>query len=274
MTCIWTPPAPRIGHFCIHGPYVSMMMTRCFDSLCPTQGLRGDGPQRHQGIEDNNGQALEWDEGKKRGDIPMANNQFHHSENIHSRMDKINFNFLPTKHSHSWHCESHFWPLWYSCILASSPWSNWHLRGGSESFPDKHWGQQFRASLLSVIIEQLEQERAWHEVTPFKHWHSEQPSRHWDPSWCSMSSTTQPKSWKLRDLRNLSKPKKLTCRALVIIWTTITLVTSTGIPTLSCRMTSMCTQITFVFVNADGGATYHWILVSSESRTTFTIMPK
>ena len=69
-------------------------------------------------------------------------------------------------------------------------------------------------------------------------------------------------------------PKKLTCRALVIIWTTITLVTSTGIPTLSCRMTSMCTQITFVFVNADGGATYHWILVSSESRTTFTIMPK
>ena len=86
MTCIWTQPAPRIGHFCIHGPYVSMMMTRCFDSLCPTQGLRGDGPQRHQGIEDNNGQALEWDEGKKRGDIPMANNQFHHSENIHSRM--------------------------------------------------------------------------------------------------------------------------------------------------------------------------------------------
>ena len=59
-----------------------MMMTRCFDSLCPTQGLRGDGPQRHQGIEDNNGQALEWDEGKKRGDIPMANNQFHHSEKI------------------------------------------------------------------------------------------------------------------------------------------------------------------------------------------------
>ena len=129
-------------------------------------------------------------------------------KNIHSRMDKINFNFLPTKHSHSWHCESHFWPLWYSCILASSPWSNWHLRGGSESFPDKHWGQQFRASLVSVIIEQLEQEKAWHEVTPFKHWHSEQPSRHWDPSWCSMPSTTQPKSWKLRDLRDLVVPKK------------------------------------------------------------------
>ena len=75
-----------------------MMMTRCFDSLCPTQGLRGDGPQRHQGIEDNNGQALEWDEGKKRGDIPMANNQFHHSENIHSRMGtfKINFNSYQT----------------------------------------------------------------------------------------------------------------------------------------------------------------------------------
>ena len=107
-------------------------------------------------------------------------------------LKNISFSSL-TKHSHSWHCESHFWPLWYSCSLASSPdWSNnWHLRG-STSFPaDKHWGQQFRASLLSVNIEQLEQERAWHEATPFKHWHSEQPSRHWDPSRCSTPSTRQ-----------------------------------------------------------------------------------
>ena len=38
-------------------------------------------------------------------------------------------------------------------------------------------------------------------------------------------------------------------------------------------MTSMCTQITFVFVNANQGTIYHRILVSSKSRPTLAVMP-
>ena len=105
-----------------------------------------------------------------------------------------------TRHSHSWHFSSHFWPLWYSLmVIPMSSSKSWHFREEGEVgllFSGLIWWLLLVWHWILEIVEQLlhielELCSSLQEATPFWHLHSLHPwSYHWDPSTWETPFTT------------------------------------------------------------------------------------